>query len=757
MKHVSTRVSGCILLFLSLHFTLLIQGQPVHNRIHPVLEPVNAVVYKMEGWQGKLQQAVLNNWILGLEDRNPYMTGMLEAVNKVNNNRLLPWSGEFAGKYLTSAVALYRLQADQQLNKTLRSLVEKLGRLQTPEGYLGPWPDEYALTGKMPAPYDFPETWDTWNHYHLMMGLLDYHHQFKDTLSLGICGRIGDLLCKQFLGHPEKMMDPEKTGWGKGGMEFNYSPIQALCRLYRETGKKDYLALARNIADEGFLRYGDFINRALANKPFFATHWNEGARWERLHAFMGLAELYWLTGKSDYKKAVEQIWWSIAATDIHNTGGFTTGEMAIGNPYTEGAIETCCTIAWQAFSVELLKLTGQPVIADLLEITQLNTAYASWDETGKWNTYHTGMSGRRWPSTKEIGFQIRPGTAELNCCSANAPRTIGILADWGIMKKRNGLVLNWYGPVELKTLAGDIPVNIRQVTDYPGSADILIHIDPEKEADFSLDLRIPFWSVHTSIQVNKEKITIAKPGTYYSIKRRWKHGDQIRLTLDLRPQLWPGEKNYTGYASVYSGPVLLAWRKPEDNIQVKQPDANWNNWPGILYQSDKPGAVLEGSFTSDQLHILYDVFPEGGILQVQIDQTEYAILDLYSDTLKQQVEWQSPVLNNGQHTFRIELLTRSNPAAKGKSARIRDVRSCSLPVFDGQHFNLIPEKTNASSPARLAYNTVDTSGKKVLLEDFNNAGKNNGFYYTWLPFQHTGKTLFSHTNPFRLLPVKGAQ
>jgi len=83
---------------------------------------------------------------------------------------------------------------------------------------------------------------------------------------------------------------------------------------------------------------GDYVRTAVAGKPFYAT---PKPRWESLHSVQAIAELYFLTGEEKYRKAYEQIWWSIVEGDRHNTGGFSSGEQATGNPYDPHAIETC--------------------------------------------------------------------------------------------------------------------------------------------------------------------------------------------------------------------------------------------------------------------------------------------------------------------------------------------------------------------------------------------------------------------------------
>lgn len=726
-------------------------GDPVAYLIQPKLERCGTASFELQGRQQVFEQAITQHWLLGLAERNPYMLGMFEEKNKSGNDNLLPWSGEFAGKYLTSGVALYRMNRDPKLKQELDNFVKRLCDLQTPDGYLGPWPKEFELTCRMPGDN---AAWDAWNHYMIMIGLLEYHRLFGDARSLETCSRIGDRLCAEFLNQPDKLILTENTRSNGGCMEFNLTPAHSLCLLYRATADVKYLELAKQIVNQGFLRYGDFLNRALAGKEFYQNGREEGVRWERLHVIMALAELYWLTGEDNYRIAFEHIWWSIAKTDIHNTGGFTTNESCRGNPYMDGWIETCSCVAWQALSVEMLKMTRNPIVADMLELAQLNTASGSWDLSGLWSTYHTGTFGLRRPGIMDIGFQKRPGSEQINCCSVNAPRGIGILADWAVMQDGKGVALNWYGPGKITAEVGGVPVSFTQTTDYPLTGEILIRVDPHRAVSFPLSLRIPFWSKKTTVEVNGKVVTGVSSGSYLQLDRKWHPGDKINVVLDMRPHFWIGERQYKGFGSIYHGPVLLALRTPVEPIDINYEGGDWKSGAQFYCQSKKVGSRLIAEFTGEHLCMTYDKYPDGGKTRLLIDGAEVGVIDHYSPAFESLVQWQSPQLTPGKHKFVLEVLEESNSASEGNWVRLRELRLSTLPVLDARSLQLNVAPGSQEGVPHLRFTVNDKQGRKIELVDFDSAGKNNRFYYTWLPMEGLDKGDFSHSNPLRSVRPK---
>lgn len=211
---------------------------------------------------------VSEQWLRTAPLSNPAMLEMFRDRDRQPLREMVPWAGEFAGKYLTSAVQVWRLTGDESLKQCIADFVTRLVVLQADDGYLGPWPKESRLTGRAPnIGAKGGETWDAWGHYHVMLGLLFWHEDTGDATALACARRIGDLFCERF--ETARLVDT-------GSTEMNLAPIHTLCLLHRRAGEQRYLKLALKICDEfaafntqGKSLAGDYLNAALAGKEFF--------------------------------------------------------------------------------------------------------------------------------------------------------------------------------------------------------------------------------------------------------------------------------------------------------------------------------------------------------------------------------------------------------------------------------------------------------------------------------------------------------
>ena len=136
-------------------------------------------------------------------------------------------------------------------------------------------------------------------------------------------------------------------------------------------------------------------------------------------------------------------------------------------------------------------MIGDSQAADELELSTWNNVLGAQSPSGRWWTYNTPMSGQRLASAHQIVFQAKPGGSELNCCSVNGPRGLGVLSEWAAMTAKDGVVLNFYGPSALTIpLPSGKKVRLVQKTDFPVNGDVHLTVSPDLPQRFALHLRI---------------------------------------------------------------------------------------------------------------------------------------------------------------------------------------------------------------------------------------------------------------------------
>ncbi len=496
--------------------------------------------FSFRGILGERIDRNLNQWLLRAPESNPGMIQMFRMRDRKPVPELVPWAGEFAGKYLISAVQALRLTQSDELRSLVKGFVKELLSTQAEDGYLGPFPRTDRLRGN----------WDLWGHYHILEGLLLWYEMTGDPDALFACRRIADLVCRTYLDQPQRVFDA-------GSHEMNMAIIHGLALLYRECPEERYLLMIREI-EKDWERAGDYLRTGLEGVDFFAT---PRPRWESLHDLQGLAELWRITGDRKYRESFAHHWRSIARWDIRNSGAFSGGEQATGNSYSPSPIETCCTIAWMALSVDMLRLSGDPLVADHLELSTLNGALGAQHPSGSWWTYSTPMDGAREASAHSIVFQARAGTPELNCCSVNGPRALGMLGDWAIMQSERGVVINWHGPA---TYTIPLPqkgkLGLTCDSNYPLDGKVQWSVrDVRQPSRFSILFRVPAWASDTAVLLNGRPLPNVKPGQYFECDRVWRKGDRVELNLDLGLRTVSGDREAAGMVSVYRGPILLAF------------------------------------------------------------------------------------------------------------------------------------------------------------------------------------------------------
>ncbi len=462
----------------------------------------------------------------------------------------LPWYGEFVGKLLTGMAYCYKVEPDEELLSAAEEIIDELEKAQGADGYLGVFKGgaRFSINAS---------NWDLWNHYHCVVGLIEWYKLTKNEKALSIAIKALDLIYETF---------KDKTYLVAGGFETNRGIAHGYAVAYQVTGDEKYLAEAERIITQDCQDSNGWYKSALFGRHFYTS---SSARWEVLHMIMTLGILYQETGKREYYDVMSEIWEDILLTDVHNDGGFTTNEGAIGDPYADGVIETCCTVAWMAFTNEYYKYNKTSVVADELERSYYNAMLGSLLDDDKYCSYNTpmngiqgsagGYDGRRVTSQQDISFQFNNGSPDFNCCQANLARGLGQIVEWACVSDENALYLNYYGTSTIRTSVDGLPVTIKQTTGYPVDGKVKIEISGlERDAEFTLFLRIPSWAKGSRISLDGVSST-AECGRYYELKKSWRNGDAITLDLAMNFHFWKGKNSSSDtLTSVYYGPILLA-------------------------------------------------------------------------------------------------------------------------------------------------------------------------------------------------------
>ena len=509
------------------------------NMISDRLTPAQSA--KISGYTGEKLEASYQNRILAQD-----IDKLVYPFN--NRTETSCWQSEFWGKWFTSAVLAYRYKPDTKLKTALDKAVKGLLQTQTPDGYIGNYADASHL-----------QSWDIWGRKYCILGLLAYYDITGDKNTIDAAKKVADHLMKELLDKEVKIV---KMG-NHRGMAAS-SVLEPITLLYNRTKDLRYLNFAKEIVKEWETPDGpqllskaavDVSNRFPKPKNWFG--WEQGQKaYEMMSCYEGLLELYRITGNASYKEAVEKTWNNINEKEINIAGSGAAVECWFGGKALQTLPiahyqETCVTATWIKLNQQLLRLTGESKYADAIEQTYYNALLGSMKPDGADWAKYSPLAGIRLEGSEQCSMG-------LNCCVASGPRGLFTLPLTAVMGEQDGINVNFFaeGNYRLQTPAQQTAEIIQQ-TDYPATGNIGIKVSIPKNETFTLRVRIPAWSQRSLVSINGEALNGVTAGKYVEIKREWKSGDQIILSVDMRGRLVRlGELPEN--IAIVRGPIVLA-------------------------------------------------------------------------------------------------------------------------------------------------------------------------------------------------------
>jgi len=601
--------SSHFLTFAIISSSLACSTPPAKEVVSPLIVDVQSILPPEAVWiQGHLGQQIdlcISNRI---EAQN--IEDLLQPFRERKDTS--EWRDEFWGKWITSAIEAYRYTGSPKLRRIIDSAVTGLLSTQTPDGYIG----SHLNANKARWP------WDIWGRKYTILGLLAWYDETGDEKILDAACRHADFLLE--LVGPGKASPFDADRWQ--GLASS-SVLEPMANLYLRTGRPEYLQFCEYLVNLWPDPNGpDILHKALADVPVFEMfpgpmrvmkRYDDGGKskaYEMMSCFEGLTELYRITGNPVYGEAVRKIHDNINKSEITIIGSgsdwerWCDGHRRQTIPWHLG-METCVTVTWIKLCFQLLRLTGDSRYADDIELATYNALLGAQGPDGTWWTGESPLAGTKEKAPEQC-------KVHMNCCVANGPRALLLLPQIAVTTEMNGPVINLYGQINTDAvLTSGSHVHIEENSDYPQSGTVLIRLKPDKPESFTLKLRIPSWSEKTTLTVNGRAAKVL-PGTYVSVKRTWQSGDEIILTLDVRPRLVYAPAD-PSHVAVTRGPVVLA---RDQRLESGDIDA------AVSLESNRGGIVKAVSSTGTHpkdIWMLYSI-PQTGKQAAPIPMCDFA-------------------------------------------------------------------------------------------------------------------------------------
>ncbi|WP_158845961.1 glycoside hydrolase family 127 protein [Saccharothrix deserti] len=346
---------------------------------------------------------------------------------------------------------------------------------------------------------------------------------------VAVARRVADLLVDHF-GAPDGPTPLD----GHPGVET------ALVELYRVTGHRPYLDLARRMVDvrgNGLLDGAHFGHAYLQDHvPVRDADAVAGHVVRQLYLLAGVVDVAVETGDDELFDAARRLWEDAFGSKTYITGaqGSRHRDEAFGDPYELPADraygETCAAIASVQWNWRMLLATGEARYADEMERALYNAVAGSTSLDGKHFFYsnplhlRTGHDG----SDEDAPSQRLPWY-RCACCPPNLARLVASLHGYTATTDDSGLQVHLYSAGTVRAEVDGAAVEVVTRTEYPW--DGRVELTVTGSAPFTLALRVPGWCAEPSVLVDGVPVDVTPDGGYVRLHRDWSAG--VTVTLDL--------------------------------------------------------------------------------------------------------------------------------------------------------------------------------------------------------------------------------
>ena len=462
-------------------------------------------------------------------------------------------AGHTLGHYLSACALAFAQTRDPALAGQVRYTVAELARIQAAhgDGYVGGTTverDGRTVDGKVVFEeirqgritshgFDLNGGWVpiyTWHKVHA--GLLDAHRYTGDAEALKVAVGLSDYLIGVLGGLSDAQLQ-QVLAAEHGGINETFA------ETYARTGQRRFLDMAERLYHRAVL-----APLAEGRDELEGKHANT-----QIPKVIGLARLHELTGKPGYARTARFFWDRVTNHHSFVIGGNSTGEHFGPAGRLAGRIDDKTCEACNSYN--MLKLTRhlygwQPRAAwfDAYERTHLNHIMAHQDPATGAFVYFMPLSAgsQRLYSTPTDSFW---------CCVGSGMESHAKHGDSIYWRSGETVLVNLFIPSRLTWTERRTTIDLSG--DILKAEPVVLTVTPEQPTTFTLAVRLPAWAERPSLTVNGAEHPMETADGYVRLRRRWRAGDRVELTLPHRLRVETVADD-PRLAAFVKGPMVLA-------------------------------------------------------------------------------------------------------------------------------------------------------------------------------------------------------
>ncbi|WP_233096191.1 glycoside hydrolase family 127 protein [Alicyclobacillus sp. SO9] len=482
-------------------------------------------------------------------------------------------------KWLEAVGFSLRRHPNPELETLADSVIDLMEKAQEPNGYL----DTYFIVAKPDEKWtNVRDLHELYCAGHLIEGAVAYYQSTGKTKILDISCRLVDHIMETF---------GEEDGKIRGYPGHEEIEL-ALVKLYRVTGRKEYLTLSKFFVDERGAEPRFFAKEAevrgdhssynfaysQSHAPVREQNTAEGHAVRAMYLYSAMADLAAEYQDESLLSACRNLWDNVTKKRMYITGGIGSSQyeesftVDFDLPNDRAYTETCAAIGLVFWAHRMLQIDTDGIYGDVIDRALYNGILSGMSLDGKKYFYVNPLEV--WPSAalnRHDMTTVKPERQKwfgCACCPPNIARLVASIEDYLYSVDADGLYVHTYTDSEVQVDVGGHEVTIVQRTEYPWDGQVDIELSLEGRAEFDLVMRIPSWCRDAQVRVNGEPVDscIVERG-YMRVRSVWSSGDRISLSLPMvtqRIHAHPQVRADAGKVALQRGPMIYCMEEVDN-------------------------------------------------------------------------------------------------------------------------------------------------------------------------------------------------